>query len=200
MLDNFVLEQRSEIISRAKARAAARSGPKPDSLTGIPAFLDQLVTALRLAGATDKIDHDQIRQSAAEQGDSLYELGVSIEEVVHRYGDVCQTITELAIEKEVRVPTAEFRVMNLCLDDAIAEAVTKFASHRQRSTKPASTERLDHLAHELRTLLGTARTSFDIIRSGRVATSGATSIVLDRAIQSLSDLVERGFTNPSSKS
>ncbi|MEO7731552.1 MAG: hypothetical protein ABIY55_11305 [Kofleriaceae bacterium] len=200
MLDNFVVEHRSEIISRTKARATIRTGPMPDLPKGIPAFLDQLVTALRLADATDKIDHDQIRKSAAKQGDTLYDMGLSVDEVVHQYGDVCQIVTELAIAKEVRVPTAEFRVMNLCLDDAIAEAVTKFAGHRQRSTRPSSGEGLGKLVHEMRTLLGTARTSLDMIQSGRVGTNGSTARVLDRALQSLRDLVERGLTDESSQS
>jgi hypothetical protein len=52
----------------------------------------------------------------------------SEEELDHDYGDVCQTITELATDQDARIPSAEFQTLNLCLDDAIAGAVTEFAS------------------------------------------------------------------------
>jgi hypothetical protein len=199
MLDKFITMERRELISRTKARVAGRTGPKPELPDGIPAFLDQLVAALRLADSTDKIDHDRIRESAGKHGDAMRHLGLSVEEVVHEYGDVCQTITELAIEKEVRVPTAEFRVMNLCLDDAIAEAVTAFAAHRKRSNANPGIEALGKLAHDLRHLLGTARTAFEVIKRGQVAPSGATGMILERSLLALETLIERAVADvPSS--
>jgi len=191
MLDKFIIAERDEIISRTKARVVQRTGPKPDLPDGIPAFLDQLVTALRLADATDKIDHERIRESAGKHGDALLRMGLNLDEVVHEYGNVCQTVTELAIEREVRVPTAEFRVMNLCLDDAIAAAVTEFAGHRDQANANTSTESLGRLAHELRHLLATAKSSFDIIKRGNVAPGGSTGMVLERSLLALGVLIER---------
>lgn len=193
MLDAFVVQERREIILRAKRRVIARTGPRPDLPDGIPVFLDQLVAALRREDHAATPDHANIRASAQKQGDDLLRSGVTIEEVVHEYGDVCQTITELAIEREVAVPTPEFRIMNLCLDDAIAEAVTEFAGHRERSPKIGATEALGGSAHELRNLLATARSSFEIIRSGHVAPGGSTGKVLDRALTELDALVERAL-------
>jgi hypothetical protein len=46
---------------------------------------------------------------------------------VHEYGDVCQTITELAIEMDAPISTTDFRMMSRCLDAAIAAAVTEYA-------------------------------------------------------------------------
>jgi hypothetical protein len=199
MLDKFIIAERREIVERTKARVAHRTGPKPDLPDGIPAFLDQLVTALRLADSTDKIDHEQIRRSAARHGSALLRMGLNVEEVVHEYGDVCQTITELAIEREMRVPTAEFRVMNLCLDDAIAEAVTEFTAHRDLASANLGTEALGKLAHELRHRLVTARTSFDIIKRGQVPPSGSTGMVLERSLVAMEALIEHAVVDVPSK-
>ncbi|MEO8703035.1 MAG: hypothetical protein ABI867_23520 [Kofleriaceae bacterium] len=196
MLDTFVMTERSEIISRAKARVIARTGPQPQGSDGIPAFLDQLVNALRLADSTSKPDHAEIRASAKKHGDELLRLGLTIEEVVHEYGDVCQTITELVIERAAVISTAEFRVMNLCLDDAIASAVTEFSGHRERTTKDPGTEPLGKVAHDLRNLMSTARTAFEIIKRGQVAPGGSTGVVLDQSLLALSELIERALAVP----
>jgi len=42
---------------------------------------------------------------------------------VHDYGDVCQSITELAVDASVPINADDFRLLNSCLDDAIAAAV-----------------------------------------------------------------------------
>ena len=49
-------------------------------------------------------------------------------DVVREYGDVCQAVTELAIEQGVQISVNEFRVFNRCLDEAIAGAVSHFPS------------------------------------------------------------------------
>ncbi|HTE52158.1 MAG TPA: hypothetical protein VK698_14995 [Kofleriaceae bacterium] len=130
MLDDFIVANRDAIVELTKARVAARTGPNstgqelPD---GIPAFLDHLIVALRLADRTDYIDHERIRESATKHGRDLLAKGLTIAQVVHDYGDVCQVVTGLAIDQRANVPTSEFQVLNLCLDDAIAAAITAFA-------------------------------------------------------------------------
>jgi len=192
MLDTFIVKEREEILARSRLRAAARPGSRPELPNGLPIFLGQLVTALRLADSTDQIDHHEIRKSAAERGKAMLRSGVSVEEVVHEYGDVCQTVTELAIEREQHIPTAEFRVMNLCLDDAIAEAVAEFGEHAQRSAAPGVSER----SKEQRRLLATARTSFDFIQRGQVAVGGATGKLVQRSLAGLSALSEDAERDP----
>jgi hypothetical protein len=141
VLDTFIVANRDAIIERTRERVAARTGPNSTGQglpNGIPAFLDQLVAALRVADRTDQIDHAQIGASATEHGEDLLGRGLKIEHVVHDYGDVCQVVTELAIEQRAQIPTEEFRVLNLCLDDAIAAAITAFSegSSRRRSSRP----------------------------------------------------------------
>jgi signal transduction histidine kinase len=195
MLDDFIAANHDSIIARAKARAALRT-PKPhgpELANGVPVFLHQLGEALRLARSTGKIDHEQISASAGRHGHDLLRMGLSIRQVVHDYGDVCQVITELAVQAKTPISGEEFRTLNLCLDDAIAAAVTEYARQRESSITNHGTERLGFLAHELRNLLNTATLSFDSIRSGRVAVGGSTSLVHSRTLLGLRDLIDRSL-------
>ena len=137
MLDQFVLANRAAIIARAQARVALRTSPKPtetELTNGIPVFLDQLGDSLRRARSSDAVDHDELSKTAGRHGGDLLRMGLTVAQVVRDYGDVCQAITELAVEQEATMSAAEFRTLNLCLDDAIAEAVTEFS--RQREPEP----------------------------------------------------------------
>ena len=105
-------------------------------------------------------------------------------QVVHNYGDICQSITELALEQDAPISTDDFRTLNRCLDDAIAGAVTEFGRGRNQSTLDGAdargNERLGFLAHELRNLLNTSLLAFDVLKSGDVGVGGSTGQVLRR--------------------
>jgi hypothetical protein len=97
---------------------------------GVPLFLDQLGNALSAstngtaASAAAASSTKEITHSAATHGAYLLKNGFTLEQVVHGYGDVCQIVTELAVEEQVQIGAADFHVFNRCLDDAIAGAVT----------------------------------------------------------------------------
>ncbi len=194
VLESFIDDNNAEILARVRKRASARTGKAAvdDYRSGIPVFLEQLGVALRLADQTDRIDHEEIRKSAAQHGEDLLRSGIDIQEVVHVYGDVCQTLTELAVEANAPIPTAEFRVMNLCLDDAIAQAVTQFSQDRERGRGLEGERRAADtlVAHQMLALLASARMSFEIIKRGQVAPRGATAQILERNLARLSAAVE----------
>jgi signal transduction histidine kinase len=198
VLDDFIRTNRDAIIACAKARVASRTSPKPSDTelaNGIPVFLDQLGDALRLAKSSDVIAHDHITESAGRHGSDLLRMGLTIGQVVHDYGDVCQSITDLAVRQDVAIPGQEFKTLNLCLDDAIAGAVTQFAGQREHAIADQGTERLGILAHELRNLLNTATLTFESIKSGRVAAGGSTGMVHARSLMGLSDLIDRSLAD-----
>jgi signal transduction histidine kinase len=198
MLDEFLAAHRDVIIERTRGRVARRSTPPATAIeidTGIPVFLDQLVEALRLARSTSVIDHEAISRSAAKHGLDLLRRGLTVGQVVHDYGDVCQTVTELAIEEHTPLSSEEFQILNLCLDDAIAEAVTEYARHRERTITDEGTERLGVLAHELRNRLNTAMLSFESLKEGRVGPSGSTGRLLGRSLLGLRDLIDRSLAD-----
>ena len=194
MLSEFIEKNRAEIVARSRARVALRSAPRPTDAEldrGLPLFLDQLVAILR-ANGTSRSD---MGTTAARHGADLSRTGFTIAQVVHDYGDLCQTITELALEQGDSIPTAEFKTLNKCLDDAIASAVTEYARLREVSRDKDETERLGFLAHELRNKINSAMLAFGILKDGQVGLGGSTGAVLDRSLRALQDLITRSLTD-----
>jgi signal transduction histidine kinase len=193
MLDEFIGANRDVIIESVRARVATRGSPKPSVVeltNGIPVFLGQLRDALHLAKTTDVVDHHQLNESASRYGAELFRMGLSIRQVVHDYGAVCQTITELAVQNKAPIDADEFRVLNLCLDDAIAAAVTEYSSEHEREIAGQGTERRGIFAHEMRSLLNTAILAFESIKTGRVAVGGSTGLLHSRSLAALRDLID----------
>ena len=187
---------RDEIIRRCRAKVATRSIPPPTEAEidhGVPLFLDQLVDALRL-GLTSS---PEIGRSAIQHGHDLLRQGFTVSQVVHDYGDVCQSITELAVEMNAPISTDDFRTLNRCLDDAIAGAVTEYGRERNQSTLDGETargsERLGFLAHELRNLINTAIVAFEVLKTGNVGVAGSTGTVLHRSLMGLRALIARSL-------
>jgi signal transduction histidine kinase len=186
MLHDFVRANRAEIIARCRAKISTRPVPRPTDVElehGVPLFLDQLAHSLHIAFATNPA----IATTAAENAAALLHEGFTIAQVVHNYGGICQTITEMAGETDLSITAIEFRTLNLCLDDAIAGAVSEYSRLREYE----GTERLGHLAHELRNLLNSAVLSYDMLKAGTVGIGGSTGAVLGRSLVGLQSLVDR---------
>lgn len=217
MLHEFLDANRSELIERCRAKVARRSAPLPTAKEmehGIPLFLGQLIETLRageirnalggrkpteLAAMGGRREPLEFAASAAKHGHELLLDGFTVDQVVYDYGDLCQAITELAIEKDAPVTSDEFQTLNRFLDNAIANAVTEFAWQRDQliteTGNRAMTERLGFLAHELRNFLNTAMLSFAAIKTGSVGLNGPTAAVLDRSLLGLRDLVDRALVD-----
>jgi signal transduction histidine kinase len=158
-------------------------------------FLDQLRHALRRAASDADVDHVEIDKTASQHGQELFDRGLTVAQVVHDYGDLCQVITLLAVEQKASISTTEFQTLNLCLDDAIAGAATEYVRHRERVISEEGTERLGVLAHEMRNLLNTALMSFASIKAGVVAPSGSTSAMHERSLLGLVALIDRSLAD-----
>ena len=196
MLDRFIADHREQIVTRCRAKVAVRSAPvpnQPDEDYGVPLFLDQLIEALRLGVRSSP----EIGESAIQHGRELLRKGFTVSQVVHDYGDVCQSVTELATEMSAVIGSADFCVLNRCLDDAIAGAVSEYGRQRDQSTVDVAAargaDRLEFLAHELRNLLNTAILSFEVLRTGNVGVSGSTGTVLHRSLLGLRALIGRSL-------
>jgi signal transduction histidine kinase len=196
MLDYFIAANREEIIARCRAKVVMRLLPvslATESAHGVPLFLDQLVEALRPGSSSNP----QIGRSAVHHGHDLLMKGFTVSQVVHDYGDVCQSITELAMEMNAPISANDFRTLNRCLDEAIAEAVTEYGRERNQSTIDAAaalgSERLGFFTHELRNLLNTAIMAFDVLKTGNVGVAGSTGSVLHRSLLALRSLIGRSL-------
>jgi hypothetical protein len=88
-------------------------------------------------------------------------------------------------------------MLNLCLDDAIAEAVTQYGRERNQSGVDRETvrenERLGFFAHELRNLIHTAMIAFEVVKTGNVGIAGSTGTVLHKSLVGARDLIARSL-------
>jgi signal transduction histidine kinase len=209
-MHQFLVHNRDELIARCKNKVAKRprrAATAEQLEHGIPLFLDQLTRTLeaeeqgqptasmRISGASggDADAPSEIGVGAAAHGRELLELGFSVDQVVHDYGDLCQAITDLAFERDAAFPTQEFRTLNRCLDTAIADAVTEFSRLREISLaaaqNAAANQHVGFFVHELRNALGTANLAVSALALSKMPISGATGAVLKRSLLTLNNLV-----------
>lgn len=216
MLHEFLTMNQANLIDRCRLKVAQRRAPKPADAElehGIPQFLEQLIKTLRveqtasprgsraISGESggEGSASSEIGVSAAQHGRELLRQGFTVDQVVHNYGDLCQAITDLAFERETPFAIDEFRTLNRCLDNAIADSVTEFAYQRdlllEESGAHALNERLGFFAHELRNLIQSATLAVTAIKAGNVGLAGATGAVLDRSLIGLRNLVDRSLAD-----
>jgi hypothetical protein len=146
MLHEFLTSHRADLIERCRLKVAVRSAPRvtPAELAhGIPLFLDQLIKTLQVEQTSDPMRSRKVSgpagggpalsemgAAAAWHGRELLQQGFTVDQVVHDYGDLCQAITDLAFELNAPIQIDEFRTLNRCLDNGIADAVTEYAYQR----------------------------------------------------------------------
>jgi signal transduction histidine kinase len=197
MLRDFMASNREEILARARERVAERASPAATDVEltqGLPMFFEQLLEALGNVSSTVSVDavvnHVEIQDTARKPGAALFRQGLTVAQVVRDYGDICQVIMALAVERKSPIAAYEFQAFNLCLDDAIAGAVTEYSKQREKHASNEGTERIGTLAHEMRNLLNSAMLSFASIKRGVVATGGSTSATLERSLLRLQALID----------
>jgi hypothetical protein len=186
VLREFLQHRRSELLTRWTLKVARRpaSVARPsDGEGGIPFFLDQLLGALQAEQAATVFDgHDFLRR------------GFTAAQVVHDCGDLGAAIAELAFEYRAVIELNEFRTLDRCLDNAIAVAVAEFSFHRNPALADhiplQLEERLEMLSIELRNRTRAATLALTAIRLGHVSPNGATGAALDKALTSLSSLID----------
>jgi signal transduction histidine kinase len=224
MLHDFLLENRDEILDLTEAKSLDLTGVRPTSAQlkkGLPLFYDQLINVLKqrreaitypnidkvsmikaaaaadeqaLTRAAGRPDEMEVTKSAGEHGAELLRLGYSLSHVVHAYGAMCQSITELASVKKEPVTAREFHDLNRCLDIAIAGAVTEFQSHRNLEIQSREVQSLGFLAHELRNSLNSVNISYQMIKQGSVGHEGSTGKVLERSLKRMESLIDCSLT------
>jgi hypothetical protein len=193
MLSEFLHSNRSELIERCQAKAATRNRSEPVyNADGIPQFISQLIAEFRAEEAHRSLADRKpaapgrpslalvpagIPTSAAKHGTELRRQGLTIDQVVHDYGDLCQALTELAMEKDATISVDEFHTFNRCLDEAIAGAVTSYSRNQTHPVShwSAMGEKPESVEQQIRVLLRSATVSFAAIRAGQVAINGTTA-------------------------
>lgn len=214
MMHNFLSNNHDELIARCidkVAKRPKRAATKQQLENGIPMFLDQLTrtleaeqqdeaaVGLKISGPSggDATRLSEMGVSAAAHGKQLLKLGYSVDQVVHDYGDLCQAITDLAVERDAPFTIDEFRTLNRCLDNAIADAATEFSVQRDSTIADQQNsdfnQRVGFLMHELRNALGTANLAVNALEVGNLTVVGATGAVLKRSLAALGTLIEQSL-------
>jgi signal transduction histidine kinase len=222
-LREFLKTNEKAILASVEEKYSALAGVRTVTAapsSGLPIFFKQLLHVLEQApteGLHVEVDQDgmvraandgdepaiaaaagrpydvAVARSAGDYGKELQQQGYTLSHVVHAYGAICQSITEMAIEKSAAITNEEFRVLNRCLDTAIAGAVTEFHAERAIDVTNRETQHLGFLAHELRNALAIVNTSLRLIKSGTVGFGGSIGQVLDRALKRQQELIDRSL-------
>jgi len=186
-MHTFLSNNHDDLIARCRSKVLKRShrdATEEQLKSGVGLFLDQLIltlvaeeaderdVSLRVSGPSggDAKDLSEIGVGASAHGKALHSLGYAVDQVVHDYGDLCQSITELAHERAEPFAVDDFRTLNRCLDNAIADAVSAFSAQRDmamaQSLSSEANERLGFLVHELRNALQIANLSVHAMELG----------------------------------
>ena len=207
MLHDFLRANRTVLVDRCRVMVGRRSDPKATAeelAHGIPIFLDQLIETLTIEQASEPQDQpltvrdargevaSDVGTTAALHGRDLFLQGFTVEQVVRDYGDVCQAVTNLAVETGAPIEVEEFRTFNRCLDNAIAGAVTEYAKHTPASTHDlrTSNSRMLGSQQELRSHLNTAILAVTAMKAGSVGTRGATAVLLDQSLMAMRKIID----------
>ncbi|MFM9429033.1 hypothetical protein RCH10_005523 [Variovorax sp. GrIS 2.14] len=123
-MHRFLSNNRDDLVARCKAKVAERpqrAATEQQLAHGVPMFLDQLTRTLAaeeddrpemsvvISGPSggDRLALSEIGVSATAHGKDLLQLGYTVDQVVHDYGDLCQAITDLSSAMR-RLPSPNF--------------------------------------------------------------------------------------------
>jgi signal transduction histidine kinase len=215
MLYEFLLKNQTEILSMTTKKYRKLTGFRPSSellKKGLPLFYKQLTHVLERGGGggggsgvsglqPEEVSIGQesrfpseLTSAARLHGEELLRLGYTLSLVVHAYGSMCQSITELATKKNIAITSLEFHRLNKCLDIAIAGAVTGFEASRNTRDAGLEIQHLGFLTHELRNALTSASVSLELIKRGTVGFGGSTGQILERSLKTMEALIDRSLT------
>ncbi|HJV00342.1 MAG TPA: hypothetical protein VJ752_07340 [Burkholderiaceae bacterium] len=209
MLSEFIGEHRDWLLERARTLRAGRSQLTDNDKMeqGFRLFLDQLIESLQIeqaSGAYTSGDvsgppsgipsHSKIGIGALAQGSAMFKLGISIDDLVHSYGDLCHAIVDLVQQESLQLEVYEYRMLNHCLDNAIATAVTEFSFQHDEAIARDSLQshhaRLSALGADLRKQLGIATTAIAALKARELTLGGVTGSILERSMLSLTKLLD----------
>ena len=193
MLYDFLEKNKSAVLTLAEDKTLKLAGSLHSSeelRRGLPVFLDHLIMYLKGTNAAE----EKIVEGASVHGKELMRLNYTLSHVVHAYGAMCQSITELVQRRNENISAKEFNELNLCLDIAIAAAVSEFQFHTVQAGENREVQHLGFLVHELRNALSSATIAHQMIKQGLVGTGGSTARVLEENLERMRKLIDRSLS------
>lgn len=197
MLHDLLTEHRDEILERyaRKLRAMHPSRPDEEVFHTIPAFIDELIKAERREGGFP--EHTPLPGEAPHaraHGLQRFQNGFTITQLTADFGLISDTIGEVAIKYDFQLDPRSYRLLNSCIDKAIADSIDEYFARSRASEELAYAEWLGSLGHELRNSLASANMAFEALKSGQVGIQSRTARVLERSLLRLESLVRDTLT------
>jgi len=186
MLADFIVGNREEIVTRYRSKAVIASLPVPRDAEReytVLVFIEELLGALR---------NSDDRTTVVHRDDNALEARRIVPRVI-QYREICQCITELAMEANAPINVADFAKLDRCFD-AVARAVTESisdTSHTAEGAVAGGSEPLRVFHHEVRRLVNTAMLALDALRTGTVGLDGSTGHLFYRSLIELRSLADR---------
>lgn len=203
MLQDLIVENSARIVELTAQRRKLRdsSEASPVIFNAVPTFLAHLVDALSPMASSHELGvvfaniTRKISEEAEIYGRSLQRRGYTLPQLVRAYGDICQVLTQLANDTGDRLSARDFSVLNSCLDEAVASAVTAYSRQRERYLARERLYQQQLLTYELSTLLSVATLSFERISDhttrggdgGRAAHAQSLSALREAIQQAVTD-------------
>jgi signal transduction histidine kinase len=185
-----------EVMLRWKANVRGTIAPEsigPAELENhLPAFLDEITTALReAAGLPTKGQVPEDSSTAAGHGEQRLRLGFSLDAVVREYGALRDAIVSTARDAGVQVTFGELDVLSAAIISGIAQAVTEYTRQRDAELMRLANEHFAFVAHELRNPLSSATLALELLKKkGLMPAEGRSARALERGLKHASELVE----------
>ena len=189
MLSQLVASHRQEILERTERAMARRFPSHPPGIDQIPRFLDGVALALERSSEREGAARAAVHAAAVAEAQARKDHGFSIEVVARSFGSVCEAITSIAVERGIELDARDMQLLNLCIDDAIADGILNYAMLSERAAANVAALRAGFLAHEMRNAINGAMVAFEVLREGRVGILGRTGDVLDRCLRRLNTLI-----------
>ena len=193
-LHRFLAEHREELLARC-ARSMREDSPEHRDVVDVELFsilYDEVVRALQhYAGLQTTSPLPGVSNTAARFGSERQRKGFSQRDLALHVGTISDQLGQLATREGVIFTSDEYHTFNQCIDTITATAVEHYARDERAELERDTSMRVGFLAHELRNALATARTSFELLRSGHVPVEGRVAEVHGRSLARLEGLIEQ---------
>lgn len=203
-LDEFLSSEREQLLALCAAKLRDRAPDRSsDELLGeLPAFFDEITTAIRQRSSRSPANTEVAMGSgpAAELGRQRQAMGFDVALTVLSIGVVSDSIGELAGNAGLSFDARDYQIFNQCLDDAMATALTEYWK-LDREPAGQETVQLAFLAHELRNSLSSVQMAWRFLVEGRAGLQSRTAEVLERNLQRAIDMIAEALSGaqPSSR-
>jgi hypothetical protein len=196
IMREFINNNASSIVDDFKTRRSTRNNAHSAlELSQAAIFLRLVVwvfdeTRERPGEENRRAALGKIELFGKEYGRQLFAVHYDPSDIVHWYGDICQSLMQVAGAAFLEFKAEEYQLFNECLDGGIAGSISSVQDLEASGlVPPGDTPSVPEVLHEMRNLVNTAKLAFAALRAGTIGTQGATAGVLERSLAAMSNLI-----------